>query len=92
MHAETGNVSCPPTPSASNPCTLTITVKLADVGAPTISSLLEEVATYSFASTHPAGFMTNAQAQEDNVPLEVDGVCCFNFKASVANGGPLPRG
>ena len=92
VHAETGNVSCPPTPSASNPCTLTITVKLADVGAPTISSLLEEVATYSFASTHPAGFMTNAQAQEDNVPLEVDGVCCFNFKASVANGGPLPRG
>jgi hypothetical protein len=90
VHAETGNVSCPPSPSASNPCTLTITVKLADIGAPTVSSLLEEVASYSFASTHPSGFITNAQAQEDNVPLEVDGVCCFNFKASVANGGPPP--
>jgi hypothetical protein len=65
-------------------------VKLADIGAPSAASLLEEVASYSFASTHPAGFITNAQAQEDNVPLEIDGVCCFNFKASVANGGPPP--
>jgi hypothetical protein len=90
VHAETGNISCPPSPSASNPCTLTITVKLADIGAPSAASLLEEVGSYSFASTHPAGFITNAQAQEDNVPLEIDGVCCFNFKASVANGGPPP--
>ncbi|HEY4845791.1 MAG TPA: hypothetical protein VII89_08865, partial [Candidatus Dormibacteraeota bacterium] len=28
--------------------------------------------------------------QSDTVPLEIDGVCCYNFKASVQNGGPGP--
>ncbi|TMC38612.1 MAG: hypothetical protein E6J25_13250 [Chloroflexi bacterium] len=80
--AETGSVSCPPSPpSASNPCTLTITVKMADVGGPTASSLLEEVGGYAFASAHQQGALTNAQAEADNVPLEIDGVCCYNFRA-----------
>lgn len=91
VHPETGTVSCPTVPSASNPCTLTITVQIADIGGPTVSSLLEEVGSYNFASSHTAGYIApNIQAQEDNVPLEIDGVCCFNFKASVANGGPPP--
>src|SRR5207253_238300 len=61
--AETGSVSCPASPSASNPCTLTITVKVADVGGPTGSNLLEEVGGYAFASAHQQGALTNAQAE-----------------------------
>src|SRR5438552_1193090 len=75
---ETGSIKCPSTPSASNPCTLTINVNVADVGNPTSSSLLEEVGSYSFASAHQSGAMTNAQAEADDVPLQVDGVCCYN--------------
>jgi hypothetical protein len=77
---ERGSVSCPGTPSASSPCTLTIKVALADVGNPTSSSLLEEAGTYAFAASHLQGTTTNAQAEADNVPLEIDGNCCFNFK------------
>jgi hypothetical protein len=77
---EHGSVSCPASPSASNPCTLTIKVNTADVGSPTSKSLLEETGTYSFGTSHLQGTTTNAQAQADNVPLEIDGACCFNFK------------
>jgi hypothetical protein len=76
---ETGSVSCPVAPSAKSPCTLTIKVDAADVGSPTAKSLLEEVGTYALAASHPEGATTNAQAQADNVPLEIDGACCFNF-------------
>jgi hypothetical protein len=76
--AETGSISCPATPSATNPCTLTIVVQAADVGSPNINSLLEEVGSYSFGATTPSGQITNAQAQADDVPLEVDGACCYN--------------
>jgi hypothetical protein len=75
---EAGSIKCPGTLSASNPCTLTINVNVADVGNPTSSSLLEEVGSYSFASAHQSGATTNAQAEADDVPLEVDGVCCYN--------------
>jgi hypothetical protein len=77
---ETGNVQCPATPSAKSPCTITIKVNAADVGSPTAKSLLEEVGAYALATSHPEGATTNAQAQADNVPLEVDGACCFNFQ------------
>jgi len=36
------------------------------------------------------GAETNATAEADTVALEIDGVCCYNFKASVQNGGPGP--
>lgn len=75
---ETGSIRCPSTPSASNPCTLTINVNVHDVGNPTSSSLLEEVGSYSFAAAHQSGATTNAQAEADDVPLEIDGVCCYN--------------
>lgn len=78
--AESGSVSCPASPSVSSPCTLTIKVRTADVGAPSKTSLLEEVGTYSFGSVHEQGTTTNAQALADDVPLEIDGACCFNFK------------
>src|SRR6267142_2536931 len=77
---ENGSINCPSVPSASNPCTLTINVNVADVGHPTSSSLLEEVGSYSFASAHQSGATTNPQAEADNVPLEIDGVCCYNTR------------
>jgi hypothetical protein len=40
------------------------------------------VGSYAFASSHLQAAIDNAQAQADNVPLEVDGICCFNFQAN----------
>jgi hypothetical protein len=77
---EPGSVSCPPSPSAGKPCTVTINVHTADIGGPTTKSLLEEVGSYSLASAHPQGATTNAQALADHVPLQIDGACCFNFR------------
>ncbi len=81
-HAETGKVTCPATPSASNPCVITIQVNVADVGGPTATSLLESIGAYALAASHPEGATTNAQAEADNVPLQIDGVCCYNFQSS----------
>ena len=81
-NAEIGSVSCPASPSKTNPCDVTIHVNAADVGHPTATSLLEEVGAYSLASSHLQGRTTNAQALADNVPLEIDGLCCINFRAS----------
>jgi hypothetical protein len=44
--------------------------------------VLEEVGSYAFAASHPQGSTTSAQALADNVPLQIDGVCCYNFGAS----------
>src|SRR5438067_694083 len=77
--AEAGSVTCPAAPSAKTPCTVTIKVNAADVGSPQARSLLEEVGTYALATSHPEGATTNAQAQADNMPLEIDGACCFNY-------------
>ena len=82
--SETGTVECPATPSATSPCTITIKVNVADVGSPTASSLLEEVGSYALAASHAENATTNPQAQADNVPIEIDGACCFNFRAPAA--------
>ena len=87
---ESGSIQCPAVPSTSNPCTLTVSVRVKDVGSPTSTSRLEEVGSYSFAASHQQGATTNPQAEADNVPLEIDGVCCYNFQASIQNGGPPP--
>jgi hypothetical protein len=87
---EQGTIACPASPSASNPCTLTIKVNVADIGGPNDKSLLEEVSGYSLSAAKPEGAETNLDAQSDTVPLEIDGVCCYNFKASVQNGLPPP--
>ena len=42
------------------------------------SSLLEEIGSYAFATAHPQGTTTNAQALADDVPLQIDGACCYN--------------
>jgi hypothetical protein len=73
---ETGSITCP----ATGPCTLTISVKVADIGSPTSSSLLEEVGAYALAAAIQEGAENNASAESDTVPLEIDGVCCYNFK------------
>jgi len=73
--AETGSISCTETP-----CTLTISVKVGDVGNPTTASLLESVGAYSLAAALQEGAEDNATAESDTVPLEIDGVCCFNFR------------
>jgi hypothetical protein len=79
---ETGTVSCPASPSAATPCSITMTVNTAHVGSPGQNTLLEEVGSYSFASARLQAAVTNAQAEADQLPLEVDGVCCFNFQAA----------
>ena len=84
---EPGTIACPILPSAANPCTLTIRVHVGDVGTPTATSLLEEVGGYALAAATQEGAETNATAESDTVPLEIDGVCCYNFQASVQNGG-----
>jgi hypothetical protein len=78
---ETGKVSCPASPSAEHPCTITIKVASKDVGRPGASTVLQEVGTYAFATSHPQGVTTNLQAQVDNVPLQIDGACCYDFSA-----------
>jgi hypothetical protein len=87
---EPGTITCPAAPSADNPCSMTINVNVLDVGNPNLNSLLEEVGAYSFSATLQEGAENNATAEADTVPLEIDGVCCYNFKASVQNGGPGP--
>ena len=87
---EHGTITCPTTPSLDNPCTVTVNVRVGDVGSPTANNLLEEVGGYALAATLQEGAETNATAESDTVPLEIDGVCCYNFQASVQNGGPPP--
>jgi hypothetical protein len=87
---ETGAIICPASPSADNPCSLTVRVRVADIGSPTANSRLEEVGGYTLAATTPEGLEDNVTAQSDTVPLEIDGVCCYNFQASVANTFPPP--
>jgi uncharacterized membrane protein YtjA (UPF0391 family) len=86
----TGSVSCPMSPSASNPCTITINVPLASIGNPTSSNLLEEVGSYAFGSARPQSAETNPNAEADQLPLEIDGICCFNFGPSNL-GNPIPE-
>jgi hypothetical protein len=51
------------------------------------------VGSYALATSHLQGTTTNAQALADNVPLEIDGACCYNFKASaLAAAGPRRGG
>jgi len=90
--SETGSVSCPATPSVTTPCTLTISVKSADVGTPSASSLLEEVGSYAFVDSEAQSALTNAQAQNDmGLPLQIDGACCYNFNASAPTVARVTR-
>jgi hypothetical protein len=74
---ESGSISCPPT---GGPCTLTISVKVADVGNPMPSSVLESVGAYALAAAIQEGAEDSVSAETDTVPLEIDGLCCYNFR------------
>ena len=78
---QTGGFTVPGTVSPTAD-TATIQVPLADIGTPTASSLLEEVGSYAFGSAHQQSAVTNSMAELDQLPLEVDGVCCFNFQSA----------
>jgi len=69
--------------------TYTINVPLSAVGNPGAHSLLEEVTAYVFAAPLPGSEAdTKAQADADEVPLELEGTKSFNFSAT-ARGGHL---
>jgi hypothetical protein len=88
--AEHGTVSCPKNPSATHPCTISILVPGGDIGNAKAGSLLQEVGAYAFATAHPQGSTNNAQALADNVPLEIDGTCCYDFNGRAVRP-PRPR-
>jgi hypothetical protein len=88
---ESGSASCPTSPSATNPCTITINVNVADVGSPTSNSFLESVGAYAMSASHFQTGTTNAQAQADSVPIEIDGVCCYNFGQAPNPGTDTPE-
>ena len=91
-HVETGNVACPAAPSVATPCTITETINLADIGAPTNNSLLEEVGSYALYSLLPMSLVNQGAARIDTVPNQVDGVCCYNFgPAGVVAPSPSPE-
>ena len=76
--------------SPTTPCTITVTVNTANIGNPSSSSLLEEVGTYAFASGRSQSAETNPNAEADQLPLQIDGICCFNF-AGNGIGTPVPE-
>jgi LPXTG-motif cell wall-anchored protein len=61
---------------------ITVQVPTSDIGSPASNTLLEEVGSYSFGSAYQQSALTNNMAEADQLPLEVDGVCCFNFQAN----------
>ena len=79
----TGALDC-----SSKPCTISMSVPAADVGSPGKDSRLEEVGAYAFAESHPMVAITNAQAQADNVPLEIGGVCCYDYQEAALAAPP----
>ena len=68
--------------------TITIPVPTAYIGSPDHSTLLEEVGSYSFGSAYTQSQLTNNMAEADELPLEVDGVCCFNFQGGTTASIP----
>jgi len=78
-NSETGSVVCTTT------CTITININAAHIGSPNQTSLLEEVGSYAFGSARQMSLITNPQAEADQLPLEIDGICCFNFSATQLN-------
>jgi hypothetical protein len=88
---ESGSATCPTSPSATNPCTITINVNTAHVGSPTSTSFLESVGAYAYSASHFQTGTTTLEAQADSVPLEIDGVCCYNFGTAPGPGNNIPE-
>ena len=74
-HATTGAVTAG---SGGAPGTITIDVPRADVGGPHNGERLDSVGAYSLASLLSFDMpLPNAMAENDMVPVEIDGACCF---------------
>jgi hypothetical protein len=72
-----------------NPKSIVIDIPRADVGAPPDGDHLDSVGAYSLVSLYSANVgATNAQAQNDQVPVEVDGACCFTPSLAPAANVP----
>jgi hypothetical protein len=85
-HSITGQVE-----TATN--TIHLTIPVADVGTPAKGDHLDSVGAYSFVQNTSAYVpLTNTQAQDDQVPIEIDGACCFTPFLGVlgVNTGPSP--
>ena len=69
---------------------ITLTVPRADVGGPKNGERLDSVGAYSLVSQNSFDVpMTNAAAQNDVVPVEVDGACCMTpLAVSSSSSGP----
>jgi hypothetical protein len=74
-HVTTGQVNAA---AGGAPGTITIDVPRADVGGPRNGERLDSVGAYSLASLLSFDMpLPNAMAENDMVPIEVDGACCF---------------
>ena len=87
-----GGTAVKGTVTGSGPVTYDIAVPASVVGNASAASLLEEVAAYTTVSaTSVTVPLTNAQADADLVPIEVEGTRTFNYQAAaVAAGQPAP--
>jgi hypothetical protein len=75
--------------------TIRLLIPRADVGNPQKGERLDSVGAYSFAQLGSAfAPETNAQAQADQAPVEVDGACCFTpilgTQPGTGTPGPSP--
>jgi hypothetical protein len=74
-HLATGTITLP---SKKSPGSIVIDVPRSDVGGPVTGDRLDSVGSYSLVQLTSAFVpMTNAAALNDEVPVEVDGACCF---------------
>ncbi|HEV7677045.1 MAG TPA: hypothetical protein VGQ42_00590 [Candidatus Dormibacteraeota bacterium] len=101
-HTTTGKVTNAPAAAgvasasvaSTTPGTITIDVPRADVGNPKEGERLDSVGAYSLLSLLSFDApLPQTSAQNDKVPIEVDGACCFTpllSSASVSTGTPSP--
>lgn len=76
-HSTTGTVSNGDTASGT-PGSISIDVPRADVGNPADGERIDSVGAYSLVSLQSFNTpLLNAMAENDMVPVEVDGACCF---------------
>ena len=87
-HAATGTVNNGDTASGT-PGTITIEVPRSDVGGPKDGDRIDSVGAYSLVSLQSFDTpLANPAAEDDVVPIEVDGACCFTPFLGQTAAGP----
>jgi hypothetical protein len=92
-HTVTGSITNPGVAPAVSTATgsITITVPRTDVGGPKNGERLDSVGAYSLLSLLSFDVpLPNTNAQNDKVPVEVDGACCFTPLTVAATSGGTP--